>query len=471
MSPARLLAALALALALPATASAASPLPPTNAPQNPFMAANPNSNIHDDTWMTDAYDRAGPTGANLQTQFGPYAPSLCGSIAFDTARRIVSVCPSTVSPPEARIIDPTTLVTVGTYVLPTAPDAPGTKAFQNFTGGGYFFLDKRNRIWSATKTSHLYVLGEMPGGLGFTLDKDYDLTGVLTSDERVTSALPDFAGHVWFVSKKDGKVGVLDTKTGRIRVMTTHEEIENSFAVGRDGVYVASDKRMYRFGLRNGRPHIVWKSTYRNSGIVKPSQVDAGTGTTPTIMRGGFVAITDNADPMNVVVYRTAAKLAKGKRRVVCQVPIFARGASATENSLIGTGRSLIAENNYGYQDPFGPTAGAPTKAGFARVDINRKGTGCRKVWTNTTDAAPTAVPKLSTKTGLIYTYVYQDAGSGSPAWQWSGIDFRTGRNVFRKQASSDLLLGNNNYAGVAVGPDGTAYLGTIGGIQALRDG
>jgi len=471
MSPARLLATVLLALALPATASAASPLPATDAPQNPFMAANPNSNIHDDTWMTDAYDRAGPTGANLQTQFGPYPPSLCGSIAFDTAGRIVSVCPSTVSPPEARIIDPTTLVTLGTYVLPTAPDPPGTKAFQNFTGGGYFFLDRHNRIWSATKTSHLYVLGEMPGGLGFTLDKDYDLTGVLTSDERVTSALPDFAGHLWFVSKKDGKVGVLDTKTGRIRVMTTHEEIENSFAVGRDGIYIASDKRMYRFGLRDGRPHIVWKARYRNSGIVKPSQVDAGTGTTPTILRGGYVAITDNADPMNVVVYRTATKLPRGRHRVVCQVPVFAKGASATENSLIGTGRSMIAENNYGYQDPFGSSAGAPTKAGFARVDINKRGTGCRKVWTNTTDAAPTAVPKLSTKTGLIYTYVYQDAGGGSPAWQWSAIDFRTGRNVFRKQASSDLLLGNNNYAGVALGPDGTAYLGTIGGIQALRDG
>ena len=29
----------------------------------------------------------------------------------------------------------------------------------------------------------------------------------------------------------------------------------------------------------------------------------------------------------------------------------------------------------------------------------------------------------------------------------------------------------NNNYAGIAIGPDGTAYLGVIGGIIALRDG
>ena len=48
-----------------------------------------------------------------------------------------------------------------------------------------------------------------------------------------------------------------------------------------------------------------------NSGIVKPSQVDAGSGTTPTIMDNGYVAITDNADPMNVVVYRTAKQAAR----------------------------------------------------------------------------------------------------------------------------------------------------------------
>ena len=35
---------------------------PTIAPQNPFMARNPNSNIHNDTWMTDAYQRKGPLG-------------------------------------------------------------------------------------------------------------------------------------------------------------------------------------------------------------------------------------------------------------------------------------------------------------------------------------------------------------------------------------------------------------------------
>jgi hypothetical protein len=464
-----LLAGVLLALATPLAGAAA--MPPTAAPQNPFMAANPNSNIHDDTWMSDTYDRAGPAGPSLTTQHGLYPPSLCGSLAFDRAGRIVSVCPSTFAPPMARIIDPKTLAVTGSYTLPTAVDPAGTKQYQNFTGGGYFFLDQSDKLWSATKTSHLFVLAEQPGGMGFDKVADYDLTSVLASDERVTSALPDFQGRIWFVSKKSGKIGILDTKTSKIGFVKLGEEIENSFAVGRDGIYIVSDKRMYRFSARNGRPHVVWKSTYKNSGIVKPSQVDAGSGTTPTILHRGLVAITDNADPMNVVVYRTAAKLKKGVKRVVCEVPVFGKGASATENSLMGTGRSLIAENNYGYQDPFGPSMGAPTVAGFARVDVNKKLTGCRKVWTNTTEQAPSAVPKLSTFNGLIYTYVYQDDGTGAKAWQWSAIDYRTGKNVFRKTASTVLLNGNNNYAGLALGPDGSAYIGTIGGMEALRSG
>ena len=95
---------------------------------------------------------------------------------------------------------------------------------------------------------------------------------------------------------------------------TLGEEIENSFAVGEDGVYIVSDKRMYRFKANsNGIPRVIWKKRYPNSGIVKPSQVNAGSGTTPTIMDNGLVAITDNADPMNVVVYRNAAQARQGR--------------------------------------------------------------------------------------------------------------------------------------------------------------
>jgi hypothetical protein len=454
-------------------ASKAKPIShPTKPPQNPFLAANPNSNIHNDTWMTDSYLRSGPLGSNLQATSEQKPPAVCGSIAFDTHGQLVSVCPSSLAPPQARIIDPGTLATVASYDLPNATDPPGTKTYQNFTGGGYFFLDSKNRLWVPTKTDHIFVLKEAAGGTQLQKVGDYDLTGVLDeSTERITSALPDFNGLIWFVSKKNGKVGTVDPANGRIHVMKLGEEIENSFAVGKRGVFIVSDKRMYRFQAnKQGMPHITWQHGYPNSGIVKPSQVDAGSGTTPTILNGGFVAITDNANRMDVVVYRTRNNLRQGQQRKVCQVPVFKKGASATENSLLAGGRSLIVENNYGYQDPFGPNSGAVTQPGFARVHIKRNGKGCNKVWTNHDVHAPTAVPKLSAKAGLVYTYARPPDPSGSQGYYWAAINFHTGKTVWQQYTGSGLLY-NNNYAGVAIGPDGTAYLGVIGGIVALRDG
>ena len=142
---------------------------PTIAPQNPFMAANSNSNIHNDTWMTDAYQRNGPLGNSPVATSEAKPPALCGSLAFDSEGRLVSVCPSLLAPPQARIIDPNTLATIATYMLPTAPNPPNTPEYQNFTGGGYFFLDEQDRIWVPTKTDHIFVIGEGADGSTLTL--------------------------------------------------------------------------------------------------------------------------------------------------------------------------------------------------------------------------------------------------------------------------------------------------------------
>lgn len=451
----------------PATARS---LPATTAPQNPHLARDPRSNIHNDTWMTDAYRWPGPLGRSPQPFSGAMPPALCGSLTFHSRGYLVSVCPSLVAPPQARVIDPDTLEILAAYDMPAAPDPPGTRPYQNFAGGGYFFLDGRDRIWSSTKTSHVFVLKVSRDGRSIRKVRDYDLTGVLDPDERISSALPDFRGRIWFVSKKNGKVGILDPRTRRIRLVRLGEDIQNSFTVDRSAVYVVSSRGMYRFSARNGRPRVDWRVRYRNSGIVKPGQADAGSGTTPTLMQGGYVAITDNADPMNVVVYRKARRLRRGQRRIVCEIPVFDKGASATENSLITAGRSLFVENNYGYQDPFGPNSGALTTPGFARVDLRRNGSGCRKGWTSGAERVPTVVSKLSTRTGLVYTYTRDDAPLGGQPYFWTAIGARTGKTAFKVYAGSGLGF-NNNYAGLALGPDGTAYLGVIGGIVALRDG
>ena len=431
----------------------------TTPPQNPFLAPNPFSNLHNDTWMSNVYTTiAGPT-AGARAAYGTYPASICGSLLFDTSKQIVSVCPGAAGP-QARIIDPKTLKVTATYQLPGG----AATSFQDFTGGGYIYLDQHDHLWTTTRSQHLYELAI--GAHGFRRIADYNLSKVLASSDGITSALPDFAGNIWFVTKPGGVVGVIRHGTHRVRVTHADSEIENSFAVGSDGVYIVSERSIYRYGLgRGGRPVVTWRATYPNSHIHKPGQVDAGSGTTPAILPGGYTAITDNADPMDVVVYRTAARLRRGQRRLLCRVPVFHQGASDTENSLIADGRSLIVENNYGYEGYSGPDANAQTTPGFARVEINRDGHGCHRVWQTDSLAAPSVVPKLSLKTGLIYTYVRQPGPVAQ--WAWAALSLRTGRTAFTVP-TGDGTLYNNNYASISLGPTGNAYLATIGGITEL---
>jgi hypothetical protein len=453
-------------------------------PRNGFMAPSGTSEIHDDAWQTDAYTWAGPLGRSPATASSVITRD-CGSITFDARGRVLSVCVG-LSGPQLYMFDPNTLATIATFALPPRQSVPDpSTVFQDFTGGGYFYLDGQNRVVTSTTTRHIYVIAETPDGSGFTQVGDYDLSGVLDSSEKITSALPDSHGLLWFVTKTDGVVGTLNFATGAIHVIRLGHgadgEIENSFAGDmRGGVYIASDHELYRFVAgSDGVPRVSWQVRYPNSGETKPGQVDDGTGTTPTVMQGGYVSITDNADPMDVVVYRTKVSLKRRvrrhhrwkrihQRRQVCKVPVFSHGASDTENSIVAAGRSMIVENNYGYTGPTAVENGGLTSPGFARVDMNKNGRGCRLVWTNTTEAAPTVVPKLSLATGLLYTYT-KDPGSNDP-WYWTTLDYRTGKVVYKQLAGTGLGY-NNNYAGIALAPNGTEYLGALGGVLSLRDG
>jgi hypothetical protein len=442
------------------------PLPP----RHPFMARNGNSNVHNDAWMTDAYTRRGPLGRS-PTVFSTALNRVCITLTFDRRGRLVASCISPATGPRLFMLDPRTLDTLAEYPLPYVPPPPGIPVTTNTAGGAYFYLDNRDQAVIATANGRIWVVRETGGRTrpGFRRVRDWNITPHLAPDERVPSALPDWRGRIWFVGRQNGTVGVLNRRTGRVRKIRLNEEIENSFAVSREGVYIATDRAMYRFNTRRGRPRVTWRARYRNSGVTKPGQFNAGTGTTPTVMGRGYVTITDNADPMNVVVFRRRARLRRGQRRKVCQVPVFRRGASATENSLIVAGRAIIVENNYGYV--LGQTAnGRLSEPGIARVDVRLGGRGCKLRWWNRTERAPSVVPKLSLATGLVYLYTKDPDPGNLDSWFWTALDFRTGKTVWKRLAGTGSLY-NNHYAGIALGPDRrTAYLGGVGGVMAVRD-
>jgi hypothetical protein len=78
-------------------------------------------------------------------------------------------------------------------------------------------------------------------------------------------------------------------------------------------------------------------------------------------------------------------------------------------------------------------------------------------------------VPKLSLAGGLVYAYTKPARGDGVDGWYPTAIDVRTGRTVFKRLGAAGTTF-NNHYAPVTLGPDGSAFLGVLGGIVAWRD-
>lgn len=431
-------------------------------PQHPFEAANGRSGIHDDAFQSDTSPLQGPLGRSTQV-VSAFFGGVCGSVTFDRHGRIVTVC-VTPTGPTLRVLDPHTLAELASLTLPPRQGVSlGGSLFQSFGGGGYFFLDAQDRAVVPTTDRHVRVVAVGGSGQHATLTTaaDYDLTGVTTAGDPITSVLPDWSGRLW-AETGSGTLVTIDPRTGALHRLALGEDTENSFAIDETGaVFVISTKALYKLRAgADGTPEVVWRTPYANSGVKKPGQVNAGSGTTPTV-QGRWVTFTDNADPMQVVVVR------RSDGGVVCHVPVFGKGAGSDENSLIGIGHLIVVENNYGYDGPAATEGGATTVPGVARVDIAADGRGCHRVWANDTLSVPTVVSKLSLASGLIYTYT-KDHATSDP-WWLTAVDVRTGRLAFQLLAGTGLGF-NNNYAPVTLGPDGTAYVGTLGGLVALSD-
>ena len=167
---------------------------------------------------------------------------------------------------------------------------------------------------------------------------------------------------------------------------------------------------------------------------------------------------------MNVVVYKRGAH---GERAPAgLHAAGFRAGAGATDKSLIGAGRSLVVENNYGYSGPTAAIQGATTTPGLERVDIKTTG-GCKTVWRNRRSRPPWC-RSCRWRTGSS-TPTRSRRIEGNDAWYFTALDFRTGTTVYKRLAGTGLGF-NNNFAPVSLGPDGSAYVGTLGGLVLLRD-
>ncbi len=453
-------------------------------PEHPFMAPNGACTMHNDAYMTDTYAVSGPLGFDPTVISTSYGIKDCLTVAFDSKHRIVSVCVG-LDAPLLVVLDPSTLDELASYTLPSKPwywVLDNVNVLQDTSGGAYFYLDHEDQAVITTHDYRLLVLRPPDDGeVQFHIVREYDLSDHVVSQpwpqrDKIGPALPDWSGHYYWYTTRYGMVGTVDRLTGNVMTLElAGEQIQNSPAVGEDGFYVVTDHALYRFQADiDGTPRVIWRSTYDRGTRKKPGMFTQGSGTTPTLI-GDLVAIADNADPfMHVCLFRRA-----DGQEVCAPMPVFGEGESATENSLIavaqavphGTLYSIVVENNYGYVDFLSTTRGKSTVSGVARVDyLLDRDTSCteaRLVWTSDV-ISPTTVPKLSLGNGLIYVYT-KDPTDLIDMWYFTALDFETGRLVYKVLTGTGLGY-NNHYAPITIGPDGSAYVGSLGGLISIKD-
>jgi hypothetical protein len=372
------------------------------------------------------------------------------------------------------------------------------------------------------------------------------------SDNVLTALMPDAAGKVWFTSKY-GVIGVVDTDysgncprvyttavayfalrqkltqylgevpqgvedllqrvedaketgdaedlavlrtEGRRRVNLeghSFEQIQNSFSVGADGVYIVTNLGLYKFRFNSEEKRIeldpAWEPTYADGDLIydndrqiKPGHLNNGSGTTPTLIGDEFVAIVDNApEQVNLLVFR------QDNGKLVSRLPLFEPGNGAVENSVVSYGSHLVVGNTYGYTDPFSEN---PTAGGIMRFDYDEASGGFVHVenWPAIGHFdGKTATPKLSTANGLLYVYHRDLTAEGHHDWQLTAVDFRTGWPVFSIKGFFDgedfddnvsglvkrITLGknfygrkvfNNIWGTFSFGPDNSIFIGTYRG-------
>ncbi|MGI9531435.1 hypothetical protein [Lutimonas sp.] len=275
----------------------------------------------------------------------------------------------------------------------------------------------------------------------------------------------------------------------------SREEIQNSFAIGPDGVYIVSNIGLYKLRFNDKTKKIEmdpkWEKSfndsddlmYPNDGTQKKGQLNDGSGTTPTLMDDRFVIIADNDESqINLNIFSQEDGTLVGRHK------LFQPDQSACENSVVAYRNSLIIGNTYNYTDPFDEN---DTPGGINRFDFNENSKKFEQVegWPAEHIDCKTATPKMSTETGLIYVYNREKSSEDAHNdWQLTAIDYQTGkkvfyiRPVFEKGSFKDNInfmmkafaLGNKDYdqkvfnniwATYTFGPNNSIYIGAYRGF------
>lgn len=467
-------------------------LPPTGEPQHPFMARTDQSVMHSGGWESDTHPAAAifTDMPKIKTRrVGGAAARQCATFTYTQKGFPLMLCGGFTSF-QLQLFDPEDLSRLALFSLPMRPSTFESIAKKDpeiifmDTSSAYIYLDHQDCVIlgdSKTRIRRICVT-EDNKKWSFKEDWQWDMRKYVPHDcyhwnnlnpsgecDALTTVMPDFSGLLWWVTRK-GRIGSLDTETGTV-VATDFdgEEVQNSFAIDETGAYVVTDHAMYRLELVDGMPTKRWRLPYDRGTGRKIGSINQGSGTSPTILGGGkYVTFTNNADDRIAIIAVHTGDVPEGKERQICRVPVFKDASSATDNSMIGYDRSIILENNHGYTNVIQHKDYSSVTGGVVRVDIREDESGCDIVWESDLKV-PSVVPKLSLGNGIAYLYSFDLLENGDRLWSLVGLDFETGREAVRIPTGTGVAY-NNNWASIAIAPNGDTYIGTRQGLIQIRD-
>jgi hypothetical protein len=435
---------------------------------NPFLEPGGLGSVHNDSESSNTTPQPGP-GAGAVNSSLAYSGTVCPAILAEQSGLLAAYCLHSTYPtfqPVLELLDPQTLAVLASFSLP--PTGPFSE---------YPYLDQAGRIVVATGTGHILRIAAGQNSAGqwqLSVVNDWDISQAVLGHcgggmlcDYVVSVKPDWVGRIWFATN-GGVVGTLNPFTGIVQttMLPAGEQVSKALSTSRAGVAVVSDHALYLLAQPdNSAPRILWREPYARGTGVKLGQETDGSGTSPTFF-GAFgdqyVTIIDNAVPQeDLLVFRVGWRSGS---RLVCSEPVFTPGASATENTSIAIGDTIIASSTAGYnfQDPTSPV---PLPGGLTRIDVAPDGTGCNVVWASTLPSD--AVPKLSLGDGYLYTFD-RTVADGIASYGFDVIDPATGGVVSEHNAGSGPAYETLQLPPM-IAPDGTVYESTVAGILSVR--
>ncbi|MBS9779609.1 MAG: hypothetical protein KGV51_03185 [Moraxellaceae bacterium] len=455
-------------------------------PQNPYLSANGGATMHGDASSSDTSPYAGAVKNSQQklksTRIAKQ--SACPTVLFGSDNMPITLCTQIFGrSPIIYLFDKDNNKTLASLQM--------TKG--SLLGGVYAYMDNQNQLVMVDGNDDLVRVAHKKEQqarsfwdilFGVKKEEKWQLQvaektsikdivrnhcGGKAGCDSVVGLVPDWQGNV-FVATKKGVVGVVNpyTKAKSYIKLPQGERIDNSISSAPEGVAITTSHATYLLKAdAQGKPYIVWRKTYDRGTARKPGQLSWGTGATATFFGektgSEYLTITDNADKqINLLVYETKT----GKE--VCKQPIFNPYKGGTENSAIAYNNSIYVANTFGYpypKYPEGAGESVPKKANFdggmERIDIiNGK---CKTVWKNDT-VKSSAVPRLSTVDGLIYTMERKGLMQPSQQFYSTIVDSQTGQVVRSDFVGFGFIFDTLEMVGTIM-PNGTWYQGVLSGV------